>query len=335
MRMTKMIMIIAEAAGMMIVTAVAPVAVVLGGVLLSFSSSRYQPAMAQQEITDTDATTTTGLNTSITTANTTTQSQTSESKDVNMLYSRGYEAYEQGMYQQAIEYFDRVLAIDPNFLEALHYKGSALNSLQRHQEAIEYYDRALAIDPNYVNVLISKGNVLVGLQRYEEAIEHYDRALAIAPNSVVALNNKGATLHDLGRYQEAIEYFDRVLAIDPNDSDALTNRALALDSLGGGGNITTTTNSSTSGSAGNATDIVTIVSHRPLKEPMTFPPVQEDFGIAGIIGEVRNDSPNTIGKVDVRGNSTTSMSSSFILPMVVMQNSPCCNLERGNLSLSR
>lgn len=48
-------------------------------------------------------------------------------------------------------------------------------------------------------------------------------------------------------------------------------------------------------------DIVTIVSHRPFKEPMTFPPVQEDFGITGIIGEVRNDSPNTIGEVDVRG----------------------------------
>ncbi len=40
-------------------------------------------------------------------------------------------------------------------------------------------------------------------------------------------------------------------------------------------------------------DIVTIVSHRPFKE--------QDFGITGIIGEVRNDSPNTIGEVDVRG----------------------------------
>jgi hypothetical protein len=130
--------------------------------------------------------------------------------------------------------------------------------------------------------------------------------LAIEPNDIDALYNKGVDLGYLGRYQEAIDYYDRVLAIDPNDIDALTNRALALDSLGGGGNVTTTTttstNATTSGGAGNATDdIVTIVSHRPLKEPMTFPPVQEDYGITGIIGEVRNDSPNTIGEVNVRG----------------------------------
>lgn len=43
----------------------------------------------------------------------------------------------------------------------------------------------------------------------------------------------------------------------------------------------------------NDDDIVTIVSHRPFKE--------QDFGITGIIGEVRNDSPDTIGEVNVRG----------------------------------
>jgi hypothetical protein len=39
--------------------------------------------------------------------------------------------------------------------------------------------------------------------------------------------------------------------------------------------------------------VITIVSHRPFKE--------QDFGITGIIGEVRNDSPDTIGEVNVRG----------------------------------
>jgi hypothetical protein len=44
-------------------------------------------------------------------------------------------------------------------------------------------------------------------------------------------------------------------------------------------------------------DIVTIVSHRTFIEQDFF---TEDYLITGIVGEVRNDSPNTIGEVDVR-----------------------------------
>ena len=44
-----------------------------------------------------------------------------------------------------------------------------------------YYDKALAIDPTYVNALNGKANVLQNLQRYDEAIKYYDKVLAIDP----------------------------------------------------------------------------------------------------------------------------------------------------------
>ncbi len=118
-------------------------------------------------------------------------------EDISSLLSRGHEALQQGMYDQAIEHYDRALAIDPNYTDALNGKGVALASLGRYQEAIEYFDRVLAIDPE----------------------------------RPTALNNKGVALLNLGRYQEAIEYFDRVLAIDPNDIDALNNKDRALTAL--------------------------------------------------------------------------------------------------------
>jgi tetratricopeptide (TPR) repeat protein len=71
---------------------------------------------------DNTTTTSTGLNTS-----TITQFQTSESEeDVNSLSFNGFMAIEQGRYQEAIEYLDRALAIDPNNLIALTNKGIAL-----------------------------------------------------------------------------------------------------------------------------------------------------------------------------------------------------------------
>ncbi|MDQ3853877.1 MAG: tetratricopeptide repeat protein [Thermoproteota archaeon] len=78
-----------------------------------------------------------------------------------------------------MEYYDRVLAIDPNHVGALNNKGIALFHLGRIEEAISYSDRALAIHPNLLDALTNKANALLNLGRYEEAIEHYDRALAI------------------------------------------------------------------------------------------------------------------------------------------------------------
>ena len=39
--------------------------------------------------------------------------------------------------------------INPNIVEALYKKGAALDNLGNYKGIIEYFDRALAIDPNY------------------------------------------------------------------------------------------------------------------------------------------------------------------------------------------
>ena len=51
---------------------------------------------------------------------------------------------------------------------ALGNKGLALDKLGRYEEAIEEYDRILAIDPNDINALGNKGLDLDSLGRYEE-----------------------------------------------------------------------------------------------------------------------------------------------------------------------
>ena len=52
----------------------------------------------------------------------------------------------------------------------LYNKGIALDTLGKSEEAITWYDKALAIDPNYVSALLNKGVALDTLGRSEEAI---------------------------------------------------------------------------------------------------------------------------------------------------------------------
>ena len=50
----------------------------------------------------------------------------------------------------AIEYYDKVLAIDRKYVFALISKGVVLDKLGNHTGAIEYFDKALTIDPKLV-----------------------------------------------------------------------------------------------------------------------------------------------------------------------------------------
>ena len=65
-----------------------------------------------------------------------------------------------GRYDEAIQYYDKALQIDPNDTVALNNKGVALSDLDRYDEAIQNYDKALQIDPNYTDALNNKGNAL-------------------------------------------------------------------------------------------------------------------------------------------------------------------------------
>jgi tetratricopeptide (TPR) repeat protein len=113
--------------------------------------------------------------------------------------------YNLGNYSQAIQYYDKALAMDPHSSYALINKGVALDNLEKYTGALRYLDKALAIDPRNVRALNGKGVALYGLGNYTGAIEYYDKALVIDPRNVKAIYNKGWTLGVLGNYTGAIE----------------------------------------------------------------------------------------------------------------------------------
>ena len=82
------------------------------------------------------------------------------SNDIELLYDKANDFYSQQTYDEAIQYYDKVLAIDPSYVDALNNKAIVLKNLQKYDEAIQYYDKVLAIDPSYVDALNNKANAL-------------------------------------------------------------------------------------------------------------------------------------------------------------------------------
>jgi tetratricopeptide (TPR) repeat protein len=166
------------------------------------------------------------------------------SYDVSALVNKGDAFYNQGNYTQAIQYYDKALAIDPHYMDAIYDKDTALNrtasasafvdranafyALGNYTEAIPYFDLALGIDPNNKDALNGKGAALNGLGNYTQAIQYYDMTLAIDPNNKFAFDGKGNALYGLGNDTQAIQYLDKALAIDPNFKQALYHKGFIL-----------------------------------------------------------------------------------------------------------
>ncbi|MEQ8224153.1 MAG: tetratricopeptide repeat protein [Candidatus Eremiobacterota bacterium] len=60
----------------------------------------------------------------------------------------GNQVFDQGKYEEAIQYYDAALNVNANNAEAWFNRGSALYYLGKYKEAIKCYDNVLIIDPN-------------------------------------------------------------------------------------------------------------------------------------------------------------------------------------------
>ncbi|MBI1214173.1 MAG: tetratricopeptide repeat protein [Alphaproteobacteria bacterium] len=68
-------------------------------------------------------------------------------------------------------------------------QGNALAELMRQADAVEAFDRAVALDPQSAEALTNRGNALFQLGRFEEALASYDRALDTGQGAPTVLIN--------------------------------------------------------------------------------------------------------------------------------------------------
>ena len=90
--------------------------------------------------------------------------------DFNTLSHLGDLYFESSLYLEAIQTYDKALAVNPNSADCLNDKGLALYYSGEPDSALESFDKAIAIEPGYAHAWLSKGYVLVSEGRYQEAI---------------------------------------------------------------------------------------------------------------------------------------------------------------------
>src|SRR5690606_14876756 len=81
--------------------------------------------------------------------------------------------------------------------------------------ALDFLDRVVVMDPAYVEGWNKRATVLFLTEEYDNSIADIGRVLELEPRHFGALSGLGMVLRSMGQEERAAETFRQVLALDP------------------------------------------------------------------------------------------------------------------------
>jgi tetratricopeptide (TPR) repeat protein len=163
------------------------------------------------------------------------------------LYELGHSYERAGQFEESVEVFLRLLAMDPENHQALNYLGYMLAEKGiRLNEAQDYVERALKAEPQNGAYLDSMGWVHYQRGRYRESMNYLVRALELEEarmsqvgtagstnfmhkNLAIIHDHAGDAAHAVGNEAKARLHWQRAAEFDP-ENDSIRNKLQSLNS---------------------------------------------------------------------------------------------------------
>ena len=105
--------------------------------------------------------------------------------------------------QEALEQFRGELGLNPDDAVAEFQVGQILQILGQAEEALVHFERAVALDGDFPEALVSLGKEYARLQRHGQAIDVLTRALELHPESEPAHYSLMLAFRNAGRREDA------------------------------------------------------------------------------------------------------------------------------------
>ena len=121
-----------------------------------------------------------------------------------------------GQFEAAINYYEQILEINPNFAEVYASLAEAQDKTGDSEAAIKSYQQAIKSKPEYAEAYCNLGNLFKKQGNVSAAIEYYQKALKIKPDLIEVYCNLGNLLKKQGNISAAIKSYQKALIIQPN-----------------------------------------------------------------------------------------------------------------------
>jgi len=151
--------------------------------------------------------------------------------DILTNFNWGVHFQNQGETLKAIQAYQRVIQLDPTYIEAYNNLGIIYQEINDFDRALGVFQRSIEINPQYEKGHNNLGILLYHNGRYEEAIEAFQKALAINPNNIESHINLGILYKQQGQPDKAIASYQKALDINPLRGETHYNMGLLYEQL--------------------------------------------------------------------------------------------------------
>ncbi len=143
------------------------------------------------------------------------QTANTQPTPVQTAFQQGLSSFNAGRFDEAGEFFKKVISLQPNTPAAYFNLGLCHSRQKRNAEALAAFQEAVRVKPDYVEALIQLGNSYDYLGKLDDAVVTYKKALAIEPNNGNAYFELGVAYYGGKKYQEALESLQQSLKFKP------------------------------------------------------------------------------------------------------------------------
>lgn len=132
----------------------------------------------------------------------------------------------------AVNYFRRVVTIQPNEANNYHNLAISLKQTGNIQKAIETYQQGLKLAPDNQPILFNLGNMYLGEEKPDAAIPLFQTLLNINPQHIKALRGLGVALMNVDQLEQACDCLLKASNIAPEESEIFVELADVYSRLG-------------------------------------------------------------------------------------------------------
>jgi predicted O-linked N-acetylglucosamine transferase (SPINDLY family) len=124
-----------------------------------------------------------------------------------------------GLLDDARALYHRVLASEPDQIDALQFLGMVEVEQHNYETGIELLEKADKAAPDNPQVAYHIALAFEATERLDDAITSLERAVALDPSHLQATRKLGWLLQHRQEFGSAMKYLDRALELDPTDID--------------------------------------------------------------------------------------------------------------------
>ena len=151
--------------------------------------------------------------------------------DIVAWMNYGNRLWRYGRNDEAVNAFEKVVEIDPEFDRAYYGKALAYQYQGEHEQVATALNKAIEINPSPYYYWRELGFSYGELEQYDEALAAYEEAINRSPEDFVLYLQRADYLREAERYDEAIETYNKALELNPEHPWIYNNRGVAYTQL--------------------------------------------------------------------------------------------------------